>query len=103
MRTRIVGIVIAAALVLVAAAAADGGPGPGVVQAWAYTPYGLVGRPFIHALDTRHVEAVCVDLPWKSSPKRIYEYRLGWDRAGLLVVRGRKGHILLTVRRDFAT
>jgi hypothetical protein len=70
---------------------------------WAYTLYGGAGRPFIHALDTRHVEAVCVDLPWKSSPKRIYEYRLSWDRAGRLVVRGRNGHILLTVRRDFAT
>ena len=64
---------------------------------WAYTLYGGVGRPFIHALDTRHVQAVCIDLPWKSSPQQIYEYRLRWDRDGHLVVRGRHGRALVTV------
>jgi len=70
---------------------------------WAYTLYGGTGRPFIHALDTRHVEAVCIDLPWKSSPKQIYDYRLGWDRAGHLVVRGKNGRTVVTVQRDLRT
>ena len=64
---------------------------------WAYTLYGGVGRPFIHALDTRHVQAVCINLPWKWSPQQIYEYRLRWDRDGDLVVRGRHGRSLVTV------
>jgi hypothetical protein len=69
---------------------------------WAYTLYAGVGRPFIHALDTRHVEAVCIDLPWESSPQRIYEYRLHWNRDGHLVVRGRNGRALAVVdRRSF--
>jgi hypothetical protein len=69
-------------------------------EGWAYTLYGGSGaRPFIHALDTRHVEAVCIDLPWKSDPRYIYDYRLRWDRAGHLVVRGRNGRALVTVDR----
>jgi hypothetical protein len=69
-------------------------------EGWAYTLYGGAGaRPFIHALDTRHVEAVCIDLPWKSDPRYIYNYRLRWDKAGHLVVRGRKGRALVTVDR----
>lgn len=32
---------------------------------WAYTLYSrYVGKGFVHALDTRHRAAVCVDLPW---------------------------------------
>jgi len=72
-------------------------------RGWAYTLYGGVGRPFIHALDTRHVEAVCIDLPWRASPKEIYSYRLRWDRAGRLVVRGKNGRTLVTVRTDLST
>ena len=59
---------------------------------WAYTLYGGAGRPFIHALDTRHVEAVCIFLPWKSSPKRIYEYRLRFHD-GHLIVRAPRGTV----------
>jgi hypothetical protein len=69
-------------------------------EGWAYTLYGGTGaRPFIHALDTRHVEAVCIDLPWKHDPRYIYDYRLRWDTAGHLVVRGRNGRALVTVDR----
>jgi hypothetical protein len=64
---------------------------------WAYTLYGAVGRPFIHALDTRHVQAVCINLPWKWSPEAIYRYRLRWDRDGHLVIRGPRGRPLVTV------
>jgi hypothetical protein len=70
---------------------------------WAFTLYATGGRPFIHALDTRHVQAVCIDLPWRSEPQYIYMDRLAFDKDGHVVVRGRKGHTLFTVTRDFAT
>jgi hypothetical protein len=70
---------------------------------WAFTLYGTGGRPFIHALDTRHVSAVCINLPWSQEPRRIWEYRLHFDRDGHLVVRGPKGRTLFTVTRDFET
>jgi hypothetical protein len=67
---------------------------------WAFTLYGGTGgRPFIHALDTRHVAAVCIDLPWKRDPRLLYSYRLRWDRDGHLVVRGPHGRALVTVDR----
>ena len=70
---------------------------------WAYTLYGAgAGRPFIHALDTRHVSAVCISLPWKTSPDRIFAYRLRTDGDGHLVVRGPRGRALFVVdRRSF--
>jgi hypothetical protein len=67
---------------------------------WAFTLYGGSGsRPFIHALDTRHVEAVCIDLPWKHDPRFIYNYRLHWDEHGHLVVLGLHGRALVTIDR----
>jgi len=67
---------------------------------WAFTLYGGAGaRPFIHALDTRDVSAVCIDLPWKSDPRLIYAYRLRWDQSGHLVVRGPRGRSLVTIDR----
>lgn len=70
---------------------------------WAFTLYSTGGRPFIHALDTRHVAAECIELPWAREPKRMFDYRLGFDGDGRLVVRGPKGHTLVTITRDFAT
>lgn len=64
---------------------------------WALTLYATGGRPFIHALDTRHAAAVCINLPWGREPRWIYDYRLRFDRSGQLVVRGRYGHPLVTV------
>jgi hypothetical protein len=66
---------------------------------WAYTLYATGGRPFVHALDTRHVAAVCIDLPWAREPRYIYDFRLRFDGDGQLVVRGRHGQTLLTVRK----
>jgi hypothetical protein len=66
---------------------------------WAYTLYATGGRPFIHALDTRHVAAVCINLPWASEPRYLYDYRVRFDRDGHLVVRGRHGRTLVTVDR----
>jgi hypothetical protein len=67
---------------------------------WAFTLYATGGRPFIHALDTRHVAAVCINLPWASEPRYIYDYRVRFDRDGHLVVRGRHGRALVTVDRE---
>lgn len=67
---------------------------------WAYTLYATGGRPFIHALDTRHVAAVCINLPWASEPRYIYDYRVRFDRDGRLVVRGRHGRALVMVDRE---
>jgi DNA-binding beta-propeller fold protein YncE len=66
---------------------------------WAYTLYGGNARPFIHALNTRHVEAVCINLPWKTSPQRVFDYRLRTNGDGHLVVRGPNGRALAVVDR----
>ena len=40
----------------------------GSPSGWAYTLYSRNGeRPFVHALDTTHRRAFCVDLPWRNS------------------------------------
>ena len=66
---------------------------------WAYTLYGGNARPFIHALNTRRIEAVCIDMPWKSSPQRVFDFRVRTDRDGHLVVRGPRGRALVVVDR----
>ena len=49
----------------------------GTRSGWAYTLYSRTGkRPFVHALDTVHRRAFCVDLPWKNSPTWIYSVKL---------------------------
>ena len=67
---------------------------------WAYTLYGGNARPFIHALDARGLEAVCINLPWRSSPQRIFDYRLRTDHDGHLVVRGPRGRALAVIDRQ---
>ena len=66
---------------------------------WAYTLYGGNARPFIHALNTRGVEAVCINMPWKTSPQRLFDYRVRTDGDGHLVVRGPNGRALVVVDR----
>ncbi len=66
---------------------------------WAYTLYGGDRSPFIHALDARNLEAVCIDLPWKTSPQRFFDYRLRIDGDGRLVVRGPNGRALAVIDR----
>jgi hypothetical protein len=45
--------------------------------AWAYTLYGRTNKgPFVHALDTVHRRAFCVDLPWHSTPRWLGQARL---------------------------
>jgi hypothetical protein len=67
---------------------------------WAYTLYGGSHETFIHALDTLHAGAVCIDLPWKAQPKRLFEFRIRRAGDGRLVVRGPRGRTLAVVNED---
>jgi hypothetical protein len=54
---------------------------------WAYTLYSRPGKtPFVHALDTVHRRAFCVDLPWRNSDGWIPEVTLR-ARGGKLILR----------------
>jgi hypothetical protein len=68
------------------ASSADGG--------WVYTLYGRTdghGVAFVHALDTRHRRAVCLDVPWHRNPQVVWGTRLRLDeRRGTLTVFDRK-------------
>ena len=49
----------------------------GTASGWAYTLYSRADkRPFVHALDTVHRRAFCVDLPWKDSDSWIMSVRM---------------------------
>ena len=64
----------------------------GTPTGWAYTLYSRQGkRPFVHALDTVHRRAFCVDLPWRNSDN--------WIQTVKMRVRGR----MLELRRDGRT
>jgi hypothetical protein len=57
--------------------------------AWAYTLYSRANKgPFVHALDTVHRRAFCVDLPWRNPTNWI----------GLVRMRLSGGQLLLTLR-----
>jgi hypothetical protein len=66
--------------------------------AWAYTLYSRTGkRPFVHALDTAHRRAFCVDLPWRNSARWINLVRMR-IRGGELLLR-RDGKVIARVDR----
>jgi hypothetical protein len=67
---------------------------------WAYTLYGGPHETFIHALDTLNAGAVCIDLPWKTQPKRLFEFRIRRAGDGRLIVRGPRGRTLAVVNQD---
>src|SRR5438874_1741855 len=59
----------------------------GSASGWAYTLYSRTRKaPFVHALDTVHRRAFCVDLPWQHSGKWIASVRLR-VRGGTLELR----------------
>jgi hypothetical protein len=62
--------------------------------------YGGPDKTFIHALDTMHAGAVCIDLPWRSQPKRLFEFRIRRAGDGRLVVRGPRGRTLAVVDQN---
>jgi len=70
--------------------------------AWAYTLYSRTGkRPFVHALDTAHRRAFCVDLPWRNSARWINLVRMR-VHGGELLLR-RDGKVIARVdRKTFA-
>jgi hypothetical protein len=56
---------------------------------WAYTLYMRPGKtPFVHALDTAHRRAFCVDLPWRHSDEWINEVKLRVRGRTLVLRRG---------------
>ncbi len=67
------------------ATSADGG--------WVYTLYrNDAGSPFVHALDARKGEAVCIDLPWHGSQDRLWSMRLALSPDGRrLALRSKSG------------
>jgi len=67
---------------------------------WAYTLYGGPRETFIHALDTLNAAAVCIDLPWKTQPKRLFDFRIRRAGDGRLVVRGPRGRTLAVVDQN---
>jgi hypothetical protein len=60
---------------------------------WAYTLYARqVGKPFVHALDTRHRTAHCIDLPWQASQQALQGVEMTL-RHGRLVIRNAAGRL----------
>ena len=58
---------------------------------WAYTFYSRAGKgPFVHALDTVHRRAFCVDVPWRLSANKLWSARLRLTTGELRVRVGRK-------------
>lgn len=53
---------------------------------WVFTLYGGGEYPFVHALDTQHVNAVCIDLPKRWNRLDFTKVRLRVTREGKLVV-----------------
>ena len=71
----------------------------GSPSGWAYTLYQRVQkRPFVHALDTAHRRAFCIDLPWRSTPRWLARTRMRLSGGKLLL---RVGHrTMATVDTD---
>jgi hypothetical protein len=85
------------------AAAMQGAPISRVTSrdgSWAYTLYGGPRETFIHALDTLNAAAVCIDLPWKTQPKRLFDFRIRRAGDGRLIVRGPRGRTLAVVDQE---
>jgi len=56
---------------------------------WVYTLYGGGEHPFVHALDTRHARAVCIDLPKTWNKLDLAGMRLHLERDDRIVIRYR--------------
>jgi hypothetical protein len=70
----------------------------GTPTGWAYTLYQRQGkRPFVHALDTVHRRAFCVDLPWRNSANWISTVKMR-VRGGMLELR-RDGNTISRMNR----
>jgi hypothetical protein len=68
---------------------------------WAYTLYdGAGGTPFIHALDTSHRTARCIDLDALAGRNDLWQLRLRMD-GGTVDVQGRHGALLTVDSQTF--
>lgn len=67
---------------------------------WVYTLYTSEHHWFIHALDTKNVRAICIDLPWRKQPKELFEFRLSVNGKNQVVVRGKRGRTLVVIDRQ---
>lgn len=68
---------------------------------WAYTLYGKPdGTAFVHALDTRHRRAACIDLPWRGVQKALWNVRMS-VRGGALVLTQRGSRLASIDTRAF--
>jgi hypothetical protein len=67
---------------------------------WVYTLYTSEHHWFIHALDTKNVRAICIDMPWRHAPKRLWEFRLRVNGNNQVVVRGPRGRTLVAIDRE---
>jgi hypothetical protein len=66
--------------------------------AWAYTLYTRANKgPFVHALDTVHRRAFCVDLPWKASTSWIGALRMRLSGDGDALELRYRGRTMATV------
>jgi len=69
---------------------------------WAYTLYSRnTGPAFIHALDTRHRSAVCIDLPWTAGPDTLLRVRMSLGQEGLVLSRPGIGRLAVVDLRTF--
>jgi len=66
--------------------------------AWAYTLYAKpAGTGFVHALDTAHRAAFCIDLPWHSTQQALASVRLSLADGGRSLVLSNRAGRLATV------
>jgi len=64
--------------------------------AWVYTLYAGSKMPFVHALDTVHRRAVCLDLPWHGSQNPLWSMRMRLNADGSkLVLRDKRRTIMV--------
>jgi hypothetical protein len=81
----------------------------GADATWAYTLYsrdasygGKTSTAFIHALDTRHGAAVCIDLPWTVGPDALSHVRMSLDKEGLVLSQSPVGRLAVVDLTTFA-
>jgi hypothetical protein len=69
---------------------------------WAYTLYGRAnGAPFVHALETTHRYAVCIDLPWRVERATAEQLRLSLEGSSLVVLRPGVGRVAVIDTQSF--
>jgi hypothetical protein len=66
---------------------------------WVYTLYmgGEGKKPFVHALDTRHAKAVCIDIPWNTLRENLWQVHVAYLPAKRQLVIKRAGKVLFVV------